>query len=64
MANGKVLRQLIKAGTIGDAAAFRRVSETIIEGERQKQHHLLANDLRNVAFHYWILSSLSDPLKR
>jgi len=50
MANGKVLRQLIKAGAMGDAAAFRRVSETIIEGERQKQHHLLANDLEQILY--------------
>ena len=26
MANGKVLRQLIKAGATGDTATFRRVS--------------------------------------
>ena len=50
MANGKVLRQLIKAGTNGDSEAFRRVSETIIEEERQKQHHLLANDLEKILY--------------
>ena len=36
MANGKVLRQLIKAGATGDTATFRRVSEAIIDEERQK----------------------------
>ena len=41
MANGKILRQLIKAGATGDTATFRRVSEAIIDEERQKQHHLL-----------------------
>ncbi|MCK4508890.1 MAG: ATP-binding protein [Desulfuromonadales bacterium] len=50
MANGKNLRQLIKAGTSGDATAFRRVSEAIIENERQKQHHLLANDLEQILY--------------
>ncbi len=50
MANGKILRQLIKAGTTGDSAAFRRVSEAVIEGERQKQHHLLANDLEQILY--------------
>ncbi|MAY43454.1 MULTISPECIES: ATP-binding protein [unclassified Neptuniibacter] len=50
MANGKVLRQLIKAGASGDSEAFRRVSESIIEGERQKQHHLLANDLEQILY--------------
>jgi len=50
MANGKVLRQLIKAGATGDVAAFRRVSEVIIEEERQKQHHLLANDLEHILY--------------
>ncbi|MDF3691444.1 ATP-binding protein, partial [Enterobacter hormaechei] len=50
MANGKVLRQLIKAGATGDVAAFRCVSEVIIEEERQKQHHLLANDLEHILY--------------
>lgn len=50
MANGKILRQLFKAGTLGDPAAFRRASEAIIEEERQKQHHLLANDLEQILY--------------
>ncbi|MGE8436138.1 MAG: AAA family ATPase [Pseudomonas palmensis] len=50
MANGKILRQLLKAGAIGDQAAFRRASEAIIEEERQKQHHLLANDLEQILY--------------
>lgn len=50
MANGKVLRQLLKAGAWGDQAAFRRASEAIIEEERQKQHHLLANDLEQILY--------------
>ncbi len=50
MANGKILRQLLKAGISGDNAAFRRASETIIGEERQKQHHLLANDLEKILY--------------
>jgi len=50
MANGKVLRQLIKAGSTGDAKAFKKVSEAVIAEERQKQHHLLANDLEKILY--------------
>lgn len=50
MANGKTLRQLIKAGSSGDASAFRRASEVMISEERQKQHHLLANDLEQILY--------------
>lgn len=50
MANGKLLRQLVKAGTSGDADAFRRASEAVIREERDKQHHLLANDLENILY--------------
>lgn len=48
--NGKILRQLIRAGATGDLAVFRRASEAIIENERQKQHHLLANDLEQILY--------------
>ncbi|MFA6302627.1 MAG: AAA family ATPase [Legionella sp.] len=50
MSSGKNLRQLIKAGTVGDLAAFRRASEIVITEERQKQHHLLANDLEQILY--------------
>ncbi len=50
MANGKVLRQLFRAGTMGDRDAFRRASQAVIEEERQKQHHLLANDLEQILY--------------
>lgn len=50
MANGKILRQLIKAGSSGDLDAFRSVSEAVIQEERQKQHHLLANDLEKILY--------------
>jgi SpoVK/Ycf46/Vps4 family AAA+-type ATPase len=61
MANGKVLRQLIKAGTNGDSAAFRRVSESIIEDERQKQHHLLANDLEKILYGEHLQQAPKNP---
>jgi SpoVK/Ycf46/Vps4 family AAA+-type ATPase len=48
MASGKILRQLIRAGTNGDIGAFKEASEFIIQEERQKQHHLLANDLERI----------------
>ncbi|WP_437556071.1 AAA family ATPase [Acidithiobacillus sulfuriphilus] len=50
MASGNILRQLVKAGAVGDATAFRQVSEAIIQEERQKQHHLLANDLEQILY--------------
>jgi SpoVK/Ycf46/Vps4 family AAA+-type ATPase len=50
MASAKVLRQLIRAGSDGDTAAFKAASKAIIEEERQKQHHLLANDLEQILY--------------
>lgn len=50
MASGKILRQLVKAGVVGDATAFRQASEAVIQEERQKQHHLLANDLERLLY--------------
>jgi SpoVK/Ycf46/Vps4 family AAA+-type ATPase len=50
MASGKVLRQLIKAGVERDTDAFRLASEAVISEEREKQHHLLANDLERVLY--------------
>ena len=50
MANGKILRQLFRAGTAGDADAFRLASKAVIEEERQKQHHLLANGLEQILY--------------
>lgn len=48
MANGKLLRELIRSGTAGDLEAFRGVAKQVIEEERQKQHHLLADDLEAI----------------
>ncbi|HEL3759500.1 TPA: AAA family ATPase [Stenotrophomonas maltophilia] len=50
MANGKLLRQLIKSGLQGDSDSFRAASEAVIKEEREKNHHLLANDLERVLY--------------
>lgn len=50
MANGKLLRQLIKSGMAGDSASFRAASEAVIKEEREKNHHLLANDLERLLY--------------
>ena len=50
MASGKLLRQLISSGARGDLKAFRAASEAIIQEERQKKHHLLANDLERLLY--------------
>ena len=50
MSNGKLLRQLIRSGAEGDLHAFRGVAKQVIAGERQKQHHLLANDLESILY--------------
>lgn len=50
MANGKLLRQLIKSGVQGDPMGFRAASEAVIKEEREKNHHLLANDLERMLY--------------
>lgn len=50
MANGKLLRQLIKSGMQGDTSGFRAASEAVIQEEREKNHHLLANDLERLLY--------------
>ena len=50
MANGKLLRQLLRAGTDGDLTAFRGVAKELIAEEREKHHHLLANDLETILY--------------
>ena len=50
VASGKLLRQLVKYGARGDALAFRAAAEAAIFEERQKQHHLLANDLERLLY--------------
>ena len=50
MANGKLLRSLIKSGLQGDQQGFRAASEAVISEEREKKHHLLANDLEKLLY--------------
>ena len=50
MANGQLLRTLIRAGSLGDEDSFREISEEVIRHERQKKHHLLANDLERILY--------------
>ena len=50
MASGKLLRQLIKSGVQGDAVSFRSASEAVIKEERERNHHLLANDLERLLY--------------
>lgn len=50
MASAKLLRQLVKSGAEGNPDAFKRVSEKLIQEEREKKHHLLANDLEKILY--------------
>ena len=50
MATAKLLRQLIKTGSEGNQEAFKRISEQLIQEERSKNHHLLANDLEKILY--------------
>lgn len=50
MAQGRLLRQLIKAGATGSDEEFRRAAGKVIEEERQKKHHLLASDLERILY--------------
>jgi len=50
MANGKLLKQLFRSGTEGDFSTFRSAAKEVIAEERQKHHHLLANDLETILY--------------
>ncbi len=50
MPSAKLLRQMVKSGTEGNFDAFRTVTEQVIQEERAKQHHLLANDLERLLY--------------
>lgn len=62
MASGQLLRQLIKSGMQGDATTFRAASEAVIREEREKKHHLLANDLERLL--YGTQSALSPNVRK
>lgn len=48
MPNGELLRQLFRSGADGDLDVFRHVADKVIAAERQKHHHLLADDLERI----------------
>lgn len=48
MASGKLLRKLVRSGIARDESEFRSAIEEVIRQERDKQHHLLANDLERI----------------
>ena len=48
MPNGNLLRQLFRSGAEGDLEVFRDVADKVIAAERDKHHHLLANDLERI----------------
>ena len=50
MPEGRLLRKLIGAGARTEDSEFRRVAEQVIKEERDKRHHLLANDLERILY--------------
>ena len=50
MTSSRLLRNLIKTGIEGTSDDFQLVAEEVINEERKKQHHLLANDLERLLF--------------
>ena len=50
MPHGRLLRQLIQAGALGTGEEFRAAAQRVIEEEREKNHHLLANDLERILY--------------
>lgn len=50
MAEGRLLRKLIKAGAELASDDFRRAAEEVIREERAKKHHLLASDLERILY--------------
>lgn len=50
MAEGRLLREMVRAGARGDSTAFKQATEEVIREERTKKHHLLANDLERILY--------------
>ena len=63
MSNGRLLKQLIRSGAEGDLDAFRGVAKQVIVEERQKQHHLLADDLEAILYGH-VRAPSSPALRR
>jgi len=62
MAEGRLLRKLIKAGSQAANEEFRTAAEELIRLEREKKHHLLANDLERIL--YGERSSSARPISK
>lgn len=50
MAEGQLLRKLVRAGSQAKTDEFRTAAEELIRLEREKKHHLLANDLERILY--------------
>ena len=50
MPSGKLLRQIVKVGAESNNEEFVRVVHALIREEREKKHHLLANDLERILY--------------
>lgn len=50
MAEGRLLRKLIRAGARTKSDEFGEIAQELIQQERAKKHHLLANDLERILF--------------
>lgn len=48
MARADLLLKLVKAGSIGDKSLFTKVVESLIAEERNKQHHIVADQLEDI----------------
>lgn len=48
MSNGDLLKQLFRKYKSQDSGGFELIAQQIIDEERQKNHHLLANDLERI----------------
>ncbi|MDE1900928.1 MAG: ATP-binding protein [Alphaproteobacteria bacterium] len=50
MTSGKLLRQLVKAAAEGNPRSLEDAISQVVHEERDKQHHLLANDLERILY--------------
>jgi SpoVK/Ycf46/Vps4 family AAA+-type ATPase len=48
MARADLLLKLVKAGSVGDKRLFTKVVESLIAEERNKQHHIVADQLADI----------------
>ena len=48
MARADLLLKLVKAGSAGDNSLFTKVVESLIAEERNKQHHIVADQLADI----------------